>query len=96
VGRFAVTKDLRDWGAFKVPTLREIEHTAPYMHDGRFQTLDEVVDFYNKGGIANSNLDPNIRPLRLTDGEKQSLVAFLKSLSGEGWQNVQAPAEFPQ
>jgi cytochrome c peroxidase len=96
VGRFEVTKDLRDWGAFKVPTLREIEHTAPYMHDGRFQTLDEVVEFYNKGGISNSNLDPNIRPLHLTDAEKQALVAFLKSLSGEGWQNVQAPAELPR
>ena len=52
VGRFAVTKDPRDWGVFKTPTLREIEHTAPYMHDGSLKTLEEVVDFYNKGGIS--------------------------------------------
>lgn len=96
VGRFAVTRDPRDWGAFKTPTLREIEHTAPYMHDGSLKTLEEVVEFYNKGGIPNRNLDPNIRPLHLDDAEKQALVAFLKSLSGEGWQNVRAPDRFPQ
>ena len=50
VGRFAVTKNPRDWGVFKTPTLREIAHTAPYMHDGSLKTLDEVVDFYDKGG----------------------------------------------
>ena len=55
VGRFAVTKDPRDWGVFKTPTLREIEHTAPYMHDGSLKTLDEVVEFYNQGGIPNKN-----------------------------------------
>lgn len=96
VGRFAVTKDPRDWGVFKTPTLREIEHTAPYMHDGSLKSLDEVVEFYNKGGIKNRNLDENIKPLNLTDQEKKDLVDFLKSLSGEGWQNVKAPAEFPQ
>jgi len=53
VGRYQLTKDPRDWGVFKVPTLREIEHTAPYMHDGNLKTLEEVVDFYNKGGIPN-------------------------------------------
>jgi cytochrome c peroxidase len=96
VGRFEVTKDPRDWGAFKVPTLREIEHTAPYMHDGSLKTLQEVVEFYDKGGIPNRNLDPNLRPLHLTASEKQALVAFMKSLSGEGGQKVQAPAAFPQ
>ncbi len=79
-----------------MPTLREIEHTAPYMHDGSLKTLEEVVEFYNRGGIPNRNLDPNIRPLHLTDADKQALVAFLKALSGEGWQTVQAPAEFPR
>jgi cytochrome c peroxidase len=96
VGRFAVTKDPRDWGVFKTPTLREIEHTAPYMHDGSLKTLDEVVEFYNKGGIKNKNLDANIRPLRLSDQEKNDLVAFLKSLSGEGWKGITAPAAMPQ
>ena len=96
VGRFAVTHDPRDWGAFKIPTLREIEHTAPYMHDGSLKSLEEVVEFYNRGGIPNRNLDPNLRPLHLTGPEKQALVAFLKSLGGEGWQNLQAPAAFPR
>jgi cytochrome c peroxidase len=96
VGRFAITHDPRDWGVFKVPTLREIEHTAPYMHDGSLKTLDEVVEFYNKGGIANKNLDANVRQLHLTDQEKSDLVAFLKSLSGEGWQSVKSPDHFPE
>jgi cytochrome c peroxidase len=96
VGRFAMTKDPRDWGVFKTPTLREIEHTAPYMHDGSLKTLEDVVEFYNKGGIANKNLDPSIKRLNLSEGEKRDLVAFLKALSGEGWQNIQAPAEFPK
>jgi cytochrome c peroxidase len=96
VGRFAITKDPRDWGVFKIPTLREIEHTAPYMHDGSLKTLEEVVDFYSKGGIPNKNLDANMRKLDLTDQEKKDLVSFLKALSGEGWQNAQPPAELPQ
>ena len=96
VGRFAVTKDPRDWGVFKTPTLREIAHTAPYMHDGSLKTLEEVVDYYDKGGVKNKNLDENIKPLHLTDQEKKDLVAFLKSLSGEGWQNVKAPESLPQ
>jgi cytochrome c peroxidase len=95
-GRFAVTKDPKDWGAFKTPTLREIEHTAPYMHDGRFQTLDEVVDFYDKGGLPNKNLDEKIKKLNLTDTDKKDLVAFLKALSGEGWQQIKPPQSFPQ
>jgi cytochrome c peroxidase len=96
VGRYAITKDPRDWGVFKTPTLREIEHTAPYMHDGSLRTLEEVVEFYDKGGKPNKNLDPTIKPLHLTVAEKSELVAFLKALSGEGWQNVQAPTSFPQ
>lgn len=96
VGRYVITKDPRDWGVFKIPTLRDVEHTAPYMHDGSLKTLEEVVDYYNKGGQPNKNLDPNIRKLNLTDEDKKDLVAFLKALSGEGWQNIQPPADFPQ
>jgi cytochrome c peroxidase len=96
VGRYTVTKYPRDWGVFKTPTLREIEHTAPYMHDGSLKTLEEVVDFYDKGGIKNKNLDENIKPLHLTDQQKSDLVAFMKSLSGEGWQNVKPPESFPE
>jgi cytochrome c peroxidase len=58
--------------------------------------LDEVVDFYDKGGIPNRNLDANLKKLNLTDAEKRDLVAFMKALSGEGWQHVKAPATFPQ
>jgi cytochrome c peroxidase len=96
VGRYNVTKDKKDIGAFKTPTLREISRTAPYMHDGRFATLEEVVEHYNGGGIKNPFLDNQIIPLNLTDSEKQDIVEMLRSLNGEGWQNVQAPASFPK
>src|SRR5262249_12917446 len=55
-GRSAITKNPADFGAFKTPTLRDIARTAPYMHDGSLKTLEEVVDYYDKGGIANKNL----------------------------------------
>ena len=81
-GRFAVTQNPKDHGAFKTPTLREVARTAPYMHDGSLRTLQEVIDFYSDGGRKNPNLDEEIRRLKLTDQEKASLVAFLRSLSG--------------
>lgn len=96
LGRYMVTKNPEDIGAFKTPTLREISRTAPYMHDGRFGTLEEVVDFYNQGGIKNPHLDNTLIPLELTVEEKRDVVAFLRSLNGEGWQQVTAPIEFPQ
>ena len=70
-------------GAFKTPTLREVARTAPYMHDGSLATLQDVVDFYNRGGRPNPNLDPDMRPLDFSDEDKTSLVAFLRSLSGD-------------
>ena len=96
VGRYAVTHDPKDWGTFKTPTLREIANTAPYMHDGSLKTLEEVVDLYDKGGVPNKNLDSRIKAQHLTDQEKKDLVAFLRSLSGEGWQNIKAPEKFPE
>lgn len=96
LGRYMVTNDKSEIGAFKTPTLREIANTAPYMHDGRFGTLAEVVAFYNKGGIKNPFLSELILPLELTAQEQQDLVAFLRTLNGEGWQHVKAPEEFPQ
>ena len=66
LGRFIVYRPRRGPGAFKTPTLREVEHTAPYMHDGRFRTLEEVVEHYDKGGIPNPYLDRRIKPLHLT------------------------------
>ncbi|HEY6084219.1 MAG TPA: cytochrome c peroxidase [Nitrospira sp.] len=96
LGRYMVTKNTEDIGAFKTPTLREIARTAPYMHDGRFGSLEEVVNFYNQGGIKNPHLDNTLIPLELTEQEKRSLVEFLRSLNGEGWQDVTVPVEFPQ
>ena len=70
-------------GAFKTPTVRDAEHTAPYMHDGSLATLEEVVDHYDKGGIANPALDPDMKKLNLTAQEKADVVAFMKALTGE-------------
>ena len=81
-GRFAVSKNPRDRGAFKTPTLREIARTAPYMHDGSLATLEEVIDFYSEGGRPNPSLDADIRPGHFSPEEKHALVAFLQSLTG--------------
>ena len=78
VGRFAVTKDPKDTGAFKTPTLRDCTKHAPYMHDGSLATLEEVVEHYNKGGIANEWLDEEMVPLKLSADEKAAVVIFLK------------------
>jgi cytochrome c peroxidase len=80
LGRFAITKDDADRGRFKTPTLRGVALTAPYMHDGSLKTLEEVVEFYSRGGRANPNLDPIMQPLNLTKDEIDDLVTFLKSL----------------
>jgi cytochrome c peroxidase len=95
LGRYAVTKNEGDIGAFKTPSLREISRTAPYMHDGRFPNLEAVVDFYNQGGIKNPHQDPLIIPLNLTPQEKSDLVEFLHTLNGEGWKGIEPPTEFP-
>lgn len=88
LGRYVVTKNERDWGAFKVPTLREVSQTAPYMHDGSLATLEEVIDYYDRGGIPNKNLHPLMQPLYLSSEDRKDLVAFLKSLNGEGWEEA--------
>ena len=95
-GRFIVTRDPRDRGAFKTPTLREITKHAPYMHDGSMATLREVVEFYNRGGNANPWLDPKMKLReRLTEDEIDAIVAFLETLEGEGYQDT-PPKAFPQ
>ena len=66
------------------------------MHNGRFKTLEEVVQFYNQGGIDNPHQDNTIIALELTEQEKQEIVALLTSLNGEGWQHVAAPKSFPK
>lgn len=89
IGRVAVSRNLTEIGAFKTPTLRNIELTAPYMHDGSLKTLEEVVDHYDLGGaspdLGDEEITPflsgGIRPLELSDEEKANLVAFLKTLT---------------
>jgi cytochrome c peroxidase len=83
LGRFDISKNDEDRGAFKTPTLRDIARTAPYMHDGSLKTLREVIDFYDKGGIPNPHLSTDMKPLQLTEQEKTDLIAFLQSLTGE-------------
>jgi len=83
LGRYEVTHSDGDRGAFKTPSLRNIAETAPYMHDGSLDTLEQVIDFHAAGGNANPWLDSRIRKLHLTTREKADLGAFLMSLSGE-------------
>jgi cytochrome c peroxidase len=91
-GRQKVTNVLGDKGAFKTPTLREIARTAPYMHNGKHETLESVVDYYDKGGFANPQLDESIFPLKLTEQEKKDLVTFLKEgLSSSEYPDVTPP-----
>lgn len=95
LGRFAVTKDEKDRGAFKTPTMRNLSHTAPYMHDGSQATLEEVIDFYNQGGHRSPWLSPDIKPLNLTPEEKKDLIAFLRALDGDPVM-MEPPKEFPK
>jgi len=87
LGRFAVSEDINTVGAFKTATLRNIELTAPYMHDGSQKTLEDMVNFYNNGGRVNADdpfspfLSGGIRPLNLSEQQKSDLVEFLKALT---------------
>ena len=83
LGRFLVTRRPSDLGAFRTPTLRDVELTAPYMHGGSEKTLLDVVRFYNRGGNHNPNLDERMRPLSLTDSEASDLVEFLRALTSD-------------
>ena len=91
-GLGGITGNPADNGKFKVPSLRNIEVTGPYMHDGRFSTLAEVVEFYNSGVQSHPNLDPRLRTpngqprrLNLTNTEKAALVAFLQTLTDDSF-----------
>ena len=95
MGRFVVTKINLHIAAFKTPTLRDITKTAPYMHDGRFATLEQVVDFYDDGGIPNPYLDREITKLNLSKQEKREIIDFLKALDGSGWTDIKPPTIFP-
>ena len=95
-GREVVTKMEGDRATFKTPTLREIARTAPYMHDGSHKTLEEVVEYYNKGGTDNPQLDEEIFPLELTKDEMSDLIIFLKEgLSSSSYPDI-APPKLPE
>ncbi len=83
LGLGALTGHESDYGKFKVPSLRNLKFSAPYMHDGRFETLEEVIEYYMSGGNNSPNQDVLIRPFNLTNQEKQDLLAYLLSLSDE-------------
>jgi len=85
VGYYTISKDRGDVGKFITPTLRELKYTAPYMHNGIFTTLDEVIEFYNQGGGEDRPglKDVALKPLNLTSAEKDAIKEFLLSLSGE-------------
>ena len=81
IGKMRVTLDPKDKGAFKVPTLRNVAITAPYMHDGSIKSLEAVIDHYIRGGYDNPNKDKRVKGIKLSENDKQDLVAFLKSLT---------------
>ncbi|MDZ7740494.1 MAG: cytochrome c peroxidase [Bacteroidota bacterium] len=101
--RYAITKDPQDHGAYKATTLRNIELTGPYMHDGRFETLEDVIDFYDHGLLWSSYIDPlmhhiNDGGVQLTTQEKQDLIAFIKTLRDDDFLNnpdFGPPDKFP-
>jgi cytochrome c peroxidase len=83
LGQYEITQNPADRWKYKTPSLRNIALTAPYMHNGAFSSLREVLEFYNRGGEANENLDPLIKPLGLNEGEIDALLAFLQALTGD-------------
>ncbi|OWY69576.1 hypothetical protein B7486_19660 [cyanobacterium TDX16] len=95
-GRELITKSQSDRGRFKTPSLRELVHTAPYMHNGAFETLDDVIEFYMNGGGDHPNKDPLLRPFELTDQEFDQLREFLEALSSPSIVKVEKPAELPK
>jgi cytochrome c peroxidase len=90
MGRYAQRPVALMKGAFKTPSLRDVEYSAPYFHDGSAKTLTEVVEHYDKGGEVRTNLSPGMKTLNLSAAEKEDLVAFLKALS-----SPRAKVEFP-
>ena len=92
LGLYRITENPGDRWKFRTQTLRNVALTAPYMHNGRFDTLREVIDFYDRGGIPNEVLSPLIRPLNLAEQEKRDLEAFLHSLTGGNVPDIVADA----
>ena len=96
LGRYEVTSDDADRGAFKTPTLRDVAKRGPYMHDGSERTLAAVVAYYDRGGVKNTWLSADMKPLGLTVEEQADLVEFMKALSGEIDPEVSRPPVLPK
>ncbi|MCC7411820.1 MAG: SCO family protein [Gammaproteobacteria bacterium] len=92
LGAYEITLDPADRWRYRTPSLRNVALTAPYMHDGSITTLRAVIEFYDRGGVANELLDPRIRALGLTAQEKDDLVAFLENLTGDNIDTLVADA----
>jgi cytochrome c peroxidase len=92
LGRYEVTQNPKDRWRYKTPSLRNVQLTAPYMHNGSIASLSTVVEFYNRGGIANENLDPLIKPLHLTSTEIDELTTFLEALTGDNVEELVSDA----
>jgi cytochrome c peroxidase len=92
LGRYEISQKPEDRWKYKTPTLRNISLTAPYMHNGRFGSLAQVLKFYNEGGVANENLDQRIKPLHLNQQELDDLTAFLQSLTGDNIEKLVSDA----
>ncbi len=88
LGQYEITQNPAHRWSYKTPSLRNVGLTAPYMHNGSLAQLRDVVDFYNKGGAINENLDPLIKPLHLDTQEQEDLVAFLQTLTGSNVQSL--------
>jgi cytochrome c peroxidase len=92
-GLGGVNGNIYDNGKFRAPTLRNIALTAPYMHDGRFATLEEVLDHYASGGHGLANQDPNIQPFELSEQQKEAMIAFMEMLTDTSFTNNPAFAD---
>ena len=92
LGLYEITEDPNDRWKYVTPTLRNISLTQPYMHNGSFSTLEEVIEFYDRGGIKNELLSPLIRPLGLNSKEKQMLIDFLHTLNGDNIETLVSDA----
>lgn len=93
MGRMEVTKEFVDMFRYRTPSLRNIDLTAPYMHNGSFATLEDIIAYYGDGGFRHFGIDPLVRDLKLEETEKAALVAFLKSLTAGNIEALIAEAQ---
>jgi cytochrome c peroxidase len=95
-GRYGVTQDMKDWRTFRVPGLRETTRTGPWMHDGSFHSIRQVIDSYSSGGPSGESKDKRIVKLNLSESDKIALQAFLESLNSDSWKEwARPPARLP-